>query len=557
MRRTLVTCALASVAYALLINGGTIAALIEHRATPVHMGIDAVAADEAHYFALMESAAHGRWLMGSASLREWENSTGNVILGPMLQGAVLRWTGLPLSIVVWAGDLLFPSLAMFILCLMLLRFVKPAEAISIAVLLMNTIGLGWLRSVNPQITIGLFALYLLTFLRKNETRNGLWLRGGVIAILCFVQIQMALYCMIAEVLLTLLCMIKDRTQSKKAFLDACTVAVPVTISILAVWLLSQHVEPAALADSRRRLGLIGSHLPAAPSMQLILLIAGIGILIALRRTDKNRTELERIGVLLLAGLAVLNQSMIHGIDAIFGIYYHASLMIVVVLAFWITASMLVKQSILRAVLLVLIVYSVSMLGSQVRQKSDAQKTAATAFVESKVMDVLTELKTRKGRHVVLAPFEISNLVPLYTESTVEYNRYSRFGIATDIDLAKRFILYRSVFPHSDPFIDDPTHSLVLGQYAGNLAARKRSACEIFAWIRGEKNDCAVTIRSQIYHQELLPILDDKRMPDQPALMREFGVDTLVTKDPLPKNLQPFCTLRATVGDWRISECAVR
>ena len=173
------------------------------------------------------------------------------------------------------------------------------------------------------------------------------------------------------------------------------------------------------------------------------------------------------------------------------------------------------------------------------------------------MDVLDTLGSESGQHVVLAPFEIGNIIPVYTRNFVLMNRYSRFGIATDIDLTKRFLLYRSLFPNSDPLIDDVTHSLVLGQYAGNTAARKRTTCRILASISGEKIDCSVTIRSQIYHQELITLLDDKRMPDRVALMREFGVDRLILKTPLPKELSPICTKQKTIDDWTIYACRTR
>ncbi len=556
MKRSLLFCALVAVAYSLLVNAGTLVALAEHRATPVQMGIDAIQADEAHYFAMMETAAHGHWLLGSASLKEWRDSPGNVIFGPLLQAAVLRVTHLPLGSVIWTGDLLLPALVFFVLCLILLTFFGTWEAIAVAVLLMNMTGIGWLRSVSPQTTVLFITVYLWMFITHGTRMRLALLRGALIALLCFVQIQMALYCVAAEALLMVVLLIRYPQAWKKTVVRTSVVALPVLVAVTVQWLLQSNADPLALADTRRRFGLIDSRLPAAPDLQLILLLAGITLAAAMRFSAAPRAEMGKIGILILAGLLVLNQSVIHGKDAIFGLYYHLPLMIIAVAALWIAAASLASRyhRLLHLTLALSVVVSLSSLMFDVVHINTAQKDASVAFQQSRVMDILASLSQESGEHVVLSPFELGNLVPVYTRDTVEMNRYSRFGIATDADLTQRFLLYRSLFPDSDPIISDPTHSLVLGQYAGNTAARKRTLCRILAKIRGENVDCTVTIRSQIYHQDLVALLDDRRMPDRKKLMRDFGVDRLILKASLPDDLRSICSLQHTVGDWNIYAC---
>lgn len=555
MKRSLGFCALAALLYVLMLNGGTVMALVEGRATPVQMGIQTEAADEAHYFAFMQTAARGHWLTGSASLREWRDSPGNPIFGPLLQAALLR-AGLPLPLVIWAGDMVFPMLTMLLLCVILLRFFPTLESIAISVILMNTIGLGWLRSVNPQITMTLLTLYIAMVLyadRKNLSQQ--FLRGLLIAVLCVVQIQLAVYCCAAEAVWIIAAVIRRPKGWKEEIPGALVLGFPVMIAVVGQALLLMSADALALADTRRRLGLIDSRLPAAPQLHVLLLLAALGVGWMQRQRSNRTADIQRLGLLIIAGFLVLDQSVIHGKDAIFGLYYRSTIVFVSMLALWSAAKELMANHLmLRFTMFALAILSMASLMRQVQSGNEKQKVEAAAFVDSKVMDVIESLQKEPGGHVVLAPFEIGNIVPVYTPHTVAFNRYSRFGMDTDADLALRFILYRSLFPRGDSLIDDPSHSLVLGQYAGNSAARRRVSCLILAKIRGENIDCTVPIRSQIYHQELLPILDDTRSPDRVMLMEEFGVDRLVTKDVLPPELTKICSLIETIGPWHLYSC---
>lgn len=560
MRYTFVIGLVVACAYALALNAGVIVMMSRGSASPAFLGIQRASADEAHYFARMREFSEGRLAIGNVALKEhrdaWETAQGS---GAAVQGALLAFTGWEIQTIVWIGDVLFPFLAaLLVFWITCALFINAWIRIAVTILILNVIGVGWLRSVSPQVTMTIFFAFLGAFLCGSVREWKLTLiRGVLIALLAFVQPQYAVLCAVIEGLNLLRLLFLKRYPLSELLKKELWLIVPCIVAFVVKLLLLRVSDVEMSTDTYRRLGLIASHLPAAPVLQLQLLL-GLGALFWLRTrvATKDRETSEQsdtLCVLLAAGLVSLNQSVVHGKDAIFGLYYTYPLLSIL----WLSGCFFVVHSVPSRKLAFFVLSSLTILslvrfGERLQETVRIQKVEADAIAEAGILPVVMWLDSLPGERVIGAPIEIADLVPVFTDHYVLFNRYARFQTVGDKELAERYILQEILFPSPKEFID-PTHSLVFGQAPGNLAARKRTWCRIISLFQKSIDECRVEIRSMVTHQELLPMLDEKRA-DRLSLLQKYHVDTIVTASPLPAPLIPFCNQNVKIGTYTVYLC---
>ena len=161
---------------------------------------------------------------------------------------------------------------------------------------------------------------------------------------------------------------------------------------------------------------------------------------------------------------------------------------------------------------------------------------------------MQELRAHAKTEIVLAPLEISNLVPVFTEHYALFTQYARFEYAPDQELAERYLLLQSFFPlPSEQILEgDP---LVFGIFAGNVYARTKILCR---W-KLTQTGCDKKLPDFIADQSVRTFMD-AGVIDQFALLRKFGVTTVVTNKVLPNILEQYCKEPVQAGRYRIFSC---
>ncbi len=547
-RRAVLAGSILALLCTLLLNAASLRAFFVGSLTLSHLGLESVSADEAHYFAMISDAAEGNLRLGNVSLLEHREDPNVSTFSPLVQGMLFRFTSMELPTVILFGDLLFPFLGVLILFLGLAPFLGSSVVIA-SVTLSALSSVGWLRTINPQFSILFLLLGIALFLRAR-TVDGLrfaFLRGTLIAITVFVHVLYAEFLLFAEALAFLALMVIHRRFDRDVFFRAFAVVIPVLVVFALKGILLSSADPSLLADTYRRLGVIPSRLPAAPILQLMTMVTMVTLVFS-RELVHPLPDALRYGLLCLlgAGLLCLNQSVLLGIDLVFGLYFTLPITIVLRLA-WASLFLLCLR---RAIVVRLAVVVACALWSFTPLFQSTFLPPADNAALQGAEEVLHALQDEVFPLVILAPIVVSNLVPIETQHSVVFNQYAHFQSVSDEELADRFLLEQSFF-EIEGQKEDPLFSWVFGLYAGNLAARTRTACRMMALV--SPRDCTVDARSFIVHQHVLRRLESRTV-NQVALLRRFHVGLLITQETLSEGLEALCPLDREVGSYRIHRC---
>ncbi len=537
-----------------LLNAGTLGPLIRGESGRAQMG---TSVDERYYFALIRDGATGYSNLGNVSLKEHRFDTGAASYAPLLQGSLMRLFHWDIAMTVLFGYIAGPFLFVLLLFFVLLSLLRsPVAAAASALTIAASVGsLSLLRSISPQITITVFVLSLAVYVVRERTPLHFLQRGLLIGVLFFFHIIYAGFLLLIEGVDFLLALLRG-TSLPCAVRRAVLVAVPALLAALLKFSLGSLTQDmVASADTYRRMGMIPSHMPAAPGLQITIVATVIALVLLRRYRSDMRTEIDLLMVLLTAGLLALNQSLLHGIDVVFGLYYALPIHILLSISWtFIVWDLLrcmprVRMVVLSGVSMV----TLSSLLVAVNAWTMQSRSEYALLQASGIPAVLDQLQRLPRERVILAPYAIADLVPVFTDHYVAFNHYSRYQVARDEELADRYLLQESLFP-SPPGTEDHTYNLVFGLYAGNLAARERTACRVFSLFRMSDAQCRRDIRSKIYHQDLLTKLDRKKI-DSVHLLRTFHVDILVTPSAaLSAPFAQLCSKTQEVGGFFIHEC---
>lgn len=533
--------------FTLVLNAASLRAWSMQRLTVADLGADSGSADEVYYFALIRDVRDGHMNLGNASLLEYQDAPAVAGFALLPQGLVARFTTLDLATVILLGDLLFPLL---ICCLAFLLFRKcVGSSLSAGLLALSFMawwGTGWLRSMHPQVTMTVFLLALLMFVSDREGRK-MYQRGISLFFLFLVQPILAAYMLTVEGIDALL-----QWKHSKSFATVLQKRWPLAVYVCSAALLHVGLQRGAdaevLAQTYQRRGLILSHLPAAPQTQLILFVF-LGISLWIIRSKRLTDFVSKLmPVLLVAGLIVLNQSLIHGRDAVFGLYYRLPLLLVVWLAPAWAASHILSRRLASMFAVLVLVLSGQRMWQNMRITVPQNIVRSEMLRNSDVQMVMQELVKYPKTQVVLAPIEISNLVPVMTQHYALFTQYAHFEYAPDLELAERYLLLRSFFPlPAEQTVEgDP---LVFGIFAGNAYARTKILCSVHLISVGCDKKLSDFIPDQTIRQFV-----DAGVIDQLALLRKFDVTTVVTDKALPNIMRRFCEDPVRAGRYSIFSC---
>lgn len=533
--------------FTLVLNAGSIRAFVENRLTVADLGAELGSPDETYYFAVIQDVRDGHWSMGNSSLYEHRDAPTVAGYGLLPQGMIAAATDWSIASIVLLGDIVFPLLITCIVFLILRRFLlTDFLSAVVAIGYMSWWSTLWQRTMNPQVTMLLFALALLGIVSDQEGRK-LWLRGMTAGVLFFVQPMYAAYILALEGVIALVELCKER--SFKVITRRIWMAVFVlAAALLQIWLQS-GADAAALLDTYHRRGLIESHLPTGFSMQILIVVL-LGFLWTMRKRLSEKKGL--IAILLVTGLIILNQSIVHGKDAVFGLYYRVPLSLV----FWITGAWFIGQFFLyryQKVLAIIVTFftCISMLQLIHGVTLPRAEGRSEEFVRSGIPELLDAIQELPKDTVILAPIEISNLIPVLTTQYPFFTQYAHFEYGSDQEMAERYLIQNFVFP-LPPEMTVEGDPVAFGIYAGNRAARVKTLCRI----RSRFTDpCTQELALFLAHPELHTYIRVAK-PDLPGTLKKYGTTTIVTDRSLPQSLENVCNISQKVGSYSILRCSL-
>lgn len=539
---------LIGILYTVVLNTSSIRAWTENRLTVVDLGVDINSADEVYYFALINDVRDGHLNLGNASLFEYQAAPAVAGFALLPQGLLAAYTRLDIATVVLLGDILFPLLIYALAFLLFRRFFgSNLFSALLALAFMLYWGGGWQRSMHPQVTMVAFLLSLLIFVSDSEGKK-MYPRGAALFLLLVVQPIHAAYMLTVEGLDALFDW-KTSKNLRTVIRKRWPLAVYVFAALLLQLGLQHGADSVILAETYQRRGLILSHLPTAPLMQVLIVLL-LTFSVWLIKTKRTTDSLSRIiPILLLAGLIVLNQSVIHGRDAVFGLYYAYPLSVILWLTVsWVACTLLPRRVVPVLAVLVCLYLGLQTLTQMLRVTQPNISSRSVEFRNSDIQGVMDELMRRRRTEIVLAPIDISNLVPVLTKHYALFTQYAHFEFAPDRELAERYLLLQSFFP-LPPLHTVEGHPLVFGIFAGNTYARTKTMCRLRLLTVG----CDRQLSDFIPDQSVRALIESGVI-DELALLKRFGVTTIVTEKSLPITIQPFCTELVYVGRYSIYSC---
>ncbi len=531
-------------AYTFFLNAGALAMFFRGKMT----GLAALSVDDSFYFSMINRVAEGNLLIGNTALIEHQHDGAASTYGALLQGLLLKILPVSIDGIALLGGLVLPLLLMICFA-RLLRFLTADPAIiALGTLILTAIlEAGLLRPINPQLTLIIITAYLILFMEKGLSRKRGILKGALIGCTVYLQIVLAAFLLVIEGTEALLKMIQTR-RVVPILKEKVAVFVPFALLLLIKLWLDTGRDPLAYADTLHRLGLIASRYPANPKLQIIV----IGILVLLIVFRSRFTSIQtwtKFFTLLLASVIALNQSVLHGVDVIFGLYYATIIQIIL----WFTCIALIITLIPKRITYIILGIASVVLVIRTAPGLLERRYLLLRGDMPQYEEILQHLDAQTGSLVIAAPHRLADMIPVYTSHFVLFNRTARYQNATDQELAERYLLEESLFPTPEEEIDT-TYNLVFGLYAGNVSARTRTACTAWKKITRNNIDCTQSIRDHIIHQDILKLLDEKN-PDINALLKKYQLDLIVTDRAMNPAFSDYCAPAERVRQWRVYRCS--
>lgn len=504
--------------------------------------------DELFYFSHMRQTAETGRVVGNVVLDEYRDLSDHNRSGVIFQGFLMRAFHWQLGTTVLFGDILFPFLIVFFFTLAL-RPIFGTRAGIVSFVACSVIGVTLLRSVSPQVTYTFVALHLWLFIAYPERRSTLIVRGLIIFLLLFIHVVTVPFLLAAEGLYALLHWYQ--TKDHRGFVQhVLSIGVPTIAALVGKFLLNSGMDPVMVLDHLRRDGMIPSHLPAAPITQIKIILTMFVLWWISRRTHAQK-ESKIILLLLGALLVVLNQSVIHGIDVVFGLYYSFPAKFVLAVSWMFLFWRALPLRFSRIIFASFFLFGIAVLSRQIFEFSSAQ-TSLVKSHDPALIRVIETLQELPEKRIILAPTELSNRIPAFTPHSTLFNAYAFYGFVSDAELVERYLLQEAIFPTPSDQVDR-TYGFVFGIYAGNVAARNRTLSNPSCLLWRDQTFCDADVRSEIFHQELVPLLDNPSV-DAQDLLQKFHVNTIVTDRRLLPEIERGCTIAKTVDEYRILDC---
>ena len=509
--------------------------------------------DERYYMATIGKVGKGESVFGHASFLEHRNDAPSASLAPAIEGLLMRWLHLSLPYAVLLGDVLFPFLAIALLTLGLQSLSGGSlfMAGAVAVIIGSDIGTYWFRSANPQIPfVMVMAWFTAAFVMHSSSVKASATRGVITGLMTWVHLVYASFFVIADAVFLVAEFLQHRSW-KRFLQQGAAYGLVFIVCVLPRLLLS--LSPEVAQDTFYRLGVVLSHAPSAPRMQIVLLCFLV-VLLFYRWQQKRWPSIwvYRCFLLLVAALIGLNQTVIHGFDLTFVSYYQPLIRIVLLLTVCgFVIAVLPFQSWRRWVIGGIALLFIVRFQSSVSALTKEMHAETLLYEQSGAPQVIAWLREQQGPLVIAAPNILNEWIPGETQHYVLFNEYGWNQPMSDTELAERYALQVRLIPSS--VSKDKTYTFVFGGHAGLQAAKERTICRIRRMLLRTDEDCVNDPRSLIRHQELLPVVDYAAV-DVSAMMRKYYVEYVVTQGEDKGELPAFCRRQEQIENFTVWNC---
>lgn len=448
-------------------------------------------ADELFYLTRIREVVDGYPAIGNPVI--YERRTQKYLLGQLWENIVhypvsyFGWRIKTLSIVL---DALFPFLlaltAWYAFAPLLQR--KQWRFLALSMLFLGTEILLWKRPISPQQTFILPLLYMWAFLGTNRlyVRPTL-LRSSLIGLMLYSYPFHWTYCLAVEVTLWGSVILRERTLSTARVQQIASAMIPLTL-IAIPWIIATHTLSldSAYTETMSRLGLIDRHLPVAPILQAKILF-GLLCLWMIARWKKIHDRTFPLIILSVAGLLVLNQTLLTGKEAEFSSHYINILMIPFVLTVTVVADALTAHTTVWRRIVLLFIASIVAI-TTIRSTAEGYKTMTeqrSATVErTDTEGMIAILQSLPKEQVILTENSFAPSITTYT-SHYPYTAYEAYMyLAKDEELIERARVYNLLFP------EVPLRArAVFGTRYENQRLHARSLCQFRHLLGITREDC--------------------------------------------------------------------
>jgi hypothetical protein len=520
----------------------------------LHM--DTADQDRAYYLSRIKQASEGHWLIGNSALYEHRLAVSPNGFVETATAALMRITNLSLASAVLVTNLLLPFLILALTYFWMERILR-SRLLTIASLLTTWFALfgplGLLRESSPKVTLLFPSLYLTALFCMREGRLQRVVRGSLIGLMMYTYHYHWTLLFVFEGLLILRALFLERRPLLRTIREELWVWVPLILIALPYGfrLFSLQGDPIA-ADMWRRFGMIETHLPTAPLLQFSTL-CWIAALTTLRLTGiKRDRESLLLLLLLIAGLVAVNSNVFSGREAEFEGHYGRIIRFFSWTALFLCIGTLLEKGWIQrlaGITIVVVGLNAVLALPGLIQAAETTEQAWQASGKQEILDWLSANTPQDS--VILAPFSLASLVPVFTHDYVFMNYAARSFSVSDQELLDRYIVQIAFFPEDSESIDTGVQS-VFGNFPGSTYSKTKRIEQIRTLFR---KPFTKTIADFIPDQEKRTLLERVLKNPDPALalqkLQQFRLDYLVSTDPLPRTLSRNFKEMARVGDYTV------
>lgn len=445
--------------------------------------------DEEFYLTRIREVADGHGSLGHPYVKE--RADQRYPLGNLWEnfiGLKMKWLNLDIKTVSTASDFIFP----FVLVLLIWLATKPVlplwrwRALLVSMLFLGFEMVWWKRPVSPQATTVLPLLWLWAILSPSRTSMKLTItRGALIGLMTLSYPFHWTYCLAAEGLLTLqlLWTEKSASQRSKRILWA---AVPFLIAATP-WIMlmfSIHGD-SEYTETLARLGLIDRHFPAGLPLQAIIIAVGAFTFFARRKVSNKRIP-DALLILLGAGLAVLNQTLITGQEAEFSSHYRQIIAFPLCIAFLWSISTLLRGWRRLLIVLPLAGFIIVGLRSQefLSEQWQAYEMQRTDPARAERMAAMQTLNTLPDQQVILTDDATGRNLTVYTSHYPFFVFETHMYLIGDAEVRERGAVQQALFP-------DWIYSqrAIIGSQELNAALHAKTICRLHTFFGMDSTVC--------------------------------------------------------------------
>lgn len=508
--------------------------------------------DEEFYLTRIREVADGHGSLGHPYVKERADQRyplGN--LWESFIGLKMKWLDLDIKTVSTAADFALP----FILVLLTWFAMKPVlplwrwRALLVGMLFLGFETIWWKRPVSPQATTVLPLLWLWAMLSPARASMKLTIsRGALIGLMTLSYPFHWTYCLAAEGLLTLRLLWSDESASQR-FKRILWVTVPFLIAA-SPWIalmLSIHGDN-AYTETLARLGLIDRRFPAGLPLQAMIVAVGAITLFARRKASDKRMP-DVLLILLGAGLAVLNQTLITGQEAEFSSHYRQIIAFPLCIAFLWSVSTLLRSW--RRLLIVLPIagfvivgfHSIEFLTEQWR----TYETQRTDPARAERMAAMDTLNTLPGQQVILTDDATGRNLTVYTAHYPFFVFETHMYLIGDAEVRERGAVQQALFP-------DWTYGkrAIIGTRELNAVLHAQTICRLHTLLRMDSTACDERAPDAGWTAfEALKPTEEEML----ATLREAGVTYVFMKN-IPAWLEARMTDIRNEGGYRLGRLAL-